>query len=98
MSNVKSSNAPALDFGPWTFDFGLPNPNTRSFATILSLVLLLASFASQAFARRTERLIESWRPTNYNVSLTFNERLTEITSAKAEITILAVKDIVANRS
>jgi aminopeptidase N len=58
----------------------------------LSLVLILCAFGTQSFAARTERLIDSWKPTNYNVSLTFNDRLTEITSAKAEITILALKE------
>jgi aminopeptidase N len=54
--------------------------------------LLLTGFATQAFAARTERLIDGWKPTNYNVSLTFNDKLSEITSAKAEITILSLND------
>ena len=36
--------------------------------------LLLSLFVTQSFARRTERLIDSWRPANYHVSLTFNDR------------------------
>lgn len=65
----------------------------RFVSPALMLALILCGFVSQTFARRTERLIDSWRPTNYNVSLTLNDRLTEITNAKAAITILAVKDI-----
>lgn len=68
-------------------------PNFRKLALpALLLALLLFGFVTESFARRVERLIETWRPTNYNVSLTFNERLKEIASAKAEITVLAVKD------
>ena len=58
----------------------------------VTTALILCGFVTQSFARRTERLIDSWRPINYDVSLIFNERLTEITSAKAKLTILAVKD------
>lgn len=58
----------------------------------LLLALILSGFVSEALARRTERLIDSWRPLNYNVSLAFNEGLTEITNARAEITILTLKD------
>ncbi len=54
--------------------------------------LILCAFATQSFAARTERLSDTWKPTNYNVALTFNDKLTEITSARAEITILSLKD------
>lgn len=76
-----------------------PRPNSRasrflgSFASLtLLLTLLLSRFVSQSFAARTERLINSWKPLNYNVSLTLNDQLTEITSAKVEITVLSLKD------
>jgi len=68
-------------------------PNLRALALPTLLVaLLLFGFVTQTLARRVERLIETWRPTNYNVSLVFNEHLKEIASAKVEITVLAVKD------
>jgi len=57
--------------------------------------LLAFVFAAPAFATRTERLIDAWKPTNYNVSLTFNDSLNELTSAKAEITIVSLKDSLA---
>src|SRR5688572_29190404 len=61
---------------------------TRAFpATVLVLILFCS-----AVAIRRERLIDSWKPLNYNVSLSLNERLTEVTSAKAEITIQSLKD------
>ena len=56
------------------------------------LALLSLCFVAPSFAARTERLIDGWKPTHYKVALTFNETLTEITSARAEITILCLKD------
>jgi aminopeptidase N len=56
------------------------------------LALLSLCFVAPSFAARTERLIDGWKPTHYQVALTFNEKLTEITSARAEITILCLKD------
>lgn len=58
----------------------------------LLLTLIFSGLASQAVATRHERLIDSWKPVNYNVSLTLNERLTEITNAKVAITIESLKD------
>ncbi|HEV8369151.1 MAG TPA: M1 family metallopeptidase [Pyrinomonadaceae bacterium] len=59
--------------------------------SLAALVLILSSLTG--FALRRERLIDAWRPTNYNVSLTLNEQLTEITSAQADIDIVAVKTL-----
>ncbi len=58
---------------------------------ILALVFVLLSAFALSAARR-ERLIDSWKPLNYDVSLVFNEALTEITAARTEITVLLVKD------
>jgi aminopeptidase N len=58
----------------------------------LFLVLILSVFVSESFAVRHERLIDSWKPTNYNVWLTFNDQLSELTNAKTEITIVSLKD------
>ena len=59
---------------------------------LVTLVLIFISSVSWSFAARRERLIDSWKPLHYNVSLTLNDKLTQITSARAEITILSVKD------
>jgi aminopeptidase N len=56
------------------------------------LPLLLALTFSSSFATRHERTIEGWRPLNYNVTLTLDDRLTEITRAHVEITIQILKD------
>ena len=58
----------------------------------LLLGLIASCFATQAVAVRHERLMDSWKPLNYKVSLTLNDRLTEITSAKVEITVQSLKD------
>jgi len=64
----------------------------HGFAVARVLALLSLCFVAPSFAARTERLIDGWKPTHYKVALTFNEKLTEITSARAEITILCLKD------
>src|SRR5258706_10675005 len=64
----------------------------RAIAAARLLALLSLCFVAPTFAARTERLIDGWKPTHYKVDLTFNEKLTEITSARAEITILSLKD------
>ncbi|MGH9873233.1 MAG: M1 family aminopeptidase [Pyrinomonadaceae bacterium] len=57
-----------------------------------TLLIFISGFVAPAFAARSERLIGAWKPTHYTVSLTFNDKLTEITSAKTEITILSLRD------
>lgn len=59
---------------------------------LLFLVLIVISANNWSFATRRERLIDSWKPLHYNLSLTLNDQLSEITSATAEVTILALKD------
>ncbi len=62
---------------------------------LLVLVLILISTVSWSFAARRERLIDSWKPVHYNVSLALHDHLSEITWATAEITILTLKDNVS---
>jgi aminopeptidase N len=59
---------------------------------LLLFVVVFISTVTWSFAVRRERLIDSWKPLHYNVSLTLNDQLTEITSATAEVTILSLKD------
>jgi aminopeptidase N len=68
-----------------------PAFSIRAFIAALLPALILLCF-TQAVAVRHERLIDSWRPLNYNVSLTFNDQLSVITSARVEITVLSLKD------
>jgi aminopeptidase N len=49
---------------------------------LLSLVFLSATSLP---AQRRERTITTWKPLHYNVAITFNDQLTEISSARTEI-------------
>ena len=46
----------------------------------------------QAYATRHERLIDAWRPTNFNVTIQLDDRLTEIAKARTEITVEVLKE------
>jgi len=80
-------------------------PSTRNTRTLdirrwsLDKAILVAALIficiTPSFAARIERGIDGWKPTNYNVSLTFNDALTEITAAKTEITIVSLQDSLA---
>src|SRR5258706_2760764 len=65
----------------------LPNGLVLVAAILISLCLPL-SLAAQ----RRERVINSWRPTHYNVALSFNDQLTEISSARTEIALEVLAD------
>jgi aminopeptidase N len=56
---------------------------------LVFILLLLCSSAS--FALRRERLVTTWQPTHYAVSITLNDQLSEITAATAKIDIVAVR-------
>src|SRR6266404_3677514 len=52
-------------------------------------------FITPAFAQRRERLIDTWKPLHYDVAITLNDQLTEITKAQTEITAQILKDNVS---
>lgn len=52
------------------------------FLFLLAFLFLSATFAP---AQRQERTISTWKPLHYDVSISFNEQLTEIASARTEI-------------
>ncbi len=58
-------------------------------ASLFAFLLLWPAVWS--LAARKERLIDGWRPLHYSVSLAFDDNLTAITNARAEITILILK-------
>jgi aminopeptidase N len=66
-------------------------PHLMSYRVLMAMLILVVISASSTAIRR-ERLIDSWKPLNYNVSLSLDDQLTTITSAKTEITILSLKD------
>ena len=53
--------------------------------------IVLAWCAALVPAQRRERVITNWRPLHYDVSLAFNEAMTEISSARTEITVRLLK-------
>ncbi|HSS19544.1 MAG TPA: M1 family metallopeptidase [Pyrinomonadaceae bacterium] len=59
---------------------------------LVAVLVLIFSSPTGASGTRRERLIDAWKPTNYNVSIVFNDKLSEITNATTEITILCLKD------
>src|SRR5437660_4514458 len=44
-----------------------------------------------ADAQRRERTVDTWRPVHYDVSISFNDQLSEISSAKTEIALQVLK-------
>jgi aminopeptidase N len=55
------------------------------------LALLLLSTFQLALAERTERVVDTWKPLDYDVALTLDDQLTEITRARTKISIYVLK-------
>ncbi len=55
---------------------------------LITVVLFLSAFS--ALSQRQERLVDSWKPLHYDVTLSFNEQLTEI-NARTDIQIEILK-------
>lgn len=53
----------------------------------LLAVLFLAFLPLSAAAQRRERVVDTWRPLHYDLAISFNDQLTEILSARTEITL-----------
>jgi aminopeptidase N len=58
-------------------------------------IVVLCSTTIWALGARHERLIDGWHPLHYSVNITLDNQLTAITSARAEITILIIKERLA---
>jgi aminopeptidase N len=63
----------------------------RKLALAVSL-LCITSVGFTVSAARRERLIEGWRPLQFNVALTFSERLDALASASTIVRIAVLKD------
>jgi aminopeptidase N len=57
---------------------------TRRFV-FAALLSLLVTFAVSA--QRRERVVDSWRPTHFDVDLSFDEQMTQIASARTKISV-----------
>jgi aminopeptidase N len=64
----------------------LKTPRIRK-ALYLLATIFVACVPLSAVAQRHERIVDTWRPLHYDVAISFNEQLTEISSARAEITL-----------
>lgn len=58
----------------------------------LLLLLLVTAALCSVRAERRERRIEGWRPLAYDVALVFDDRLTELTSARADLSVLILRE------
>jgi aminopeptidase N len=58
--------------------------SNRRFLIITAIVLWSAL---PVFAQRRERLVDTWKPLHYDVNLSFNDQLTEITSARTDLSL-----------
>ena len=61
---------------------------SRRFFLLLALVVFTSPVV---FATRVERLIDTWQPKHYVVSLTLNDQLSEIVTGSARIDVLVLK-------
>ena len=57
---------------------------------LLALVLLWPALQLNAPAQRRERAVDTWRPLHYDVAVAFNDQLTELTTARTEITLQVI--------
>jgi aminopeptidase N len=58
---------------------------------VFSWIVLVLWLASSVSGGRQERLLDGWKPLHYSVSITLDDQLTTITTARAEITLLILK-------
>src|SRR5215510_2235334 len=70
------------------------NREFRNIRAVFALLFVLLS-ALSAGGQRRERTIETWKPLHYDVNLTFDEQLTEISSARTEIALEILKSNVS---
>ncbi|MFN2512965.1 MAG: M1 family aminopeptidase [Pyrinomonadaceae bacterium] len=63
-----------------------------TFRTSIFAIIILCSTTICVLGARQERLIDGWRPLHYSVDISFDDQLTSLTSARAEVTILILKE------
>src|SRR2546423_9281057 len=56
-----------------------------AFPFLAALLLLLS--LSFGFGQRRERVVDTWKPLHYDVSVSFNDELSQISSARTEISL-----------
>lgn len=73
----------------------LPKHRLRSIQRALPVALFVVLSALSVVGQRRERTVEAWRPLHYDVNLAFNEQLTELSSARTEISLEVLKQNVS---
>lgn len=58
---------------------------------VISLFILILILSPLAYAKRVERLLDTWQPKHYALNITLNDRVSEIASATARIDIVVLK-------
>src|SRR5207237_6566568 len=58
--------------------------NARRF---IFLTIIVIASAYSATAQRRERTVDSWKPLHYDVNLSFDDQVTQITSARTDVSI-----------
>jgi aminopeptidase N len=64
---------------------------TKAGLPLLASILLLIALPLNTPAQRRERAVDTWSPLHYDVAVAFNDQLTEITTARTEITLQVIK-------
>jgi aminopeptidase N len=68
----------------------------RRWQRILFVLVLVALPSTFASAQRRERQIDTWKPLHYDVAISLNEELTEISSARTQITLEVLRPNLSN--
>jgi aminopeptidase N len=83
-----------MEKGPITLlKHEVPFPSGRRGLYLVFVVWLLLTQSFETTAARRERVVDTWRPLHYAVSIKFNETLTTIVEARTEIKARALKQI-----
>lgn len=63
----------------------------RGLRRFLLALIFAAVLIQSAYAERQERLIDAWQPVHFDIALAFNDALSGLSSAKADVTVLVRK-------
>jgi aminopeptidase N len=70
----------------------LKSPRIRTAGwPVLAAFLFLIVLPFNVSAQRRERRVDTWRPLHYDVSVSFNDELSELTSAQTKITVQVIQ-------
>ena len=64
----------------------------KTIRRLLLCAVCICAFQAIAAASRTEHMVSTWQPINYDVSVTFDDKLSELQKARTVITVQVLKD------